>query len=51
MADNTTLIHLVRFLEFARDTLGDNKEVSNVQTSIIISQEIIDSVAEKLKEL
>lgn len=51
MADNTTLIHLVRFLEFARDTLGDNKQENNSQTLIIPSQELIDNVMGKLKEL
>ncbi len=51
MADNTTLIHLVRFLEFARDTLGDNKQEINSQTLIIPSQELIDNVMGKLKEL
>ena len=51
MADNTTLIHLVRFLEFARDILGDNKQENNSQTLIIPSQELIDNVMGKLKEL
>ncbi len=51
IAENTTLSQLVRFLEFAKDTLEEKNEATNTQTPIIISQETIDSVAEKLKEL
>lgn len=51
MADNTSLTHLIRFLEFARDTLGNNKQENNSQTLIIPSQELIDNVMGKLKEL